>query len=242
MSSEEQARPTKSLKSLVGNLHKGDMNMSNNTNSTKIEAMSASATNVDSVTILAEHAFVPDCTEEKPRQPELKLTDLDETAAKTAALMDVLRDINIAKGYYGDPKNGKHIVTLNSYEPVLKDGVLEYIRCEFRDRAENNIWVNNISIPKLEEKLTDLSYSNRGILGGRTEDAFAILQNSFFYVWTVIGKTKDGTRKVFTYFSEKRYEGACNFQQTQRQKEADKEAEYKARKAAIEDEEADAQK
>lgn len=134
---------------------------------------------------IVENAFVPDSEEERPRQTEEKLTDIDDTAAKTAALMAALGNIKIAKGYFGDPKNnGKHLVTLHSYEAVLKDDALEYIRCEFRDRKENNIWVHNLSLYKekkgkiinnLEEKLTELSYSNKGILGGRTKDAFAIL-------------------------------------------------------------------
>lgn len=211
---------------------------------------------VDNATTLAETAFVPNCTEERPRQTEEKLTELDEVATKEAQLMAFMGSIKITKGYFGDPKNGKHLVTLHSYEPVLKDGVLEYIRCEFRDREENNIWVHNMQLYKekkgeiinnVEEKLTELSYSNRGILGGRTKDAFAILKSSFFYVWTVIGFTQEkingkdvkGEQKVFTYFSEKSYDGACYFQQKQREKEANKEAEYRARKAAIADEEAD---
>lgn len=143
--------------------------MSNNTRSTEIEALSTSATknvsasstqkpvgekqarcksvDVDSVTALADAAFVPDSSEVRPRQPEEKLTDLDDTATKEAQLMAVLGGIKIAKGYYGDPKNGRHFVTLHSFEPMLKDGILEYVRCEFRDREENNIWVHNISIP-----------------------------------------------------------------------------------------------
>lgn len=159
---------------------------------------------------IADNAFVPDCGEQ--RRPYTQSQKLRQEAGDYNAvqnekagltLKDILKGQTIRAGRWENPKNGMHQVLLDG-EPEVKlgrNGNDPYAVFELRDVETQIVWKAFISAKDIVKTITEISFNNRGYLGGmNAQKALNNIQKNPFRCWTV----EDKEKKIRTYFDEEK--------------------------------------
>ena len=159
---------------------------------------------------IADNAFVPDSGEQ--RRPYTQSQKLRQEAGDYNAvqneraelpLTDILKGQTIRAGRWENPENGVHQVLLDG-EPEVKlgrNGNDPDAVFELRDVETQIVWKAFISAKDIIKTITEISFNNRGFLGGmNAQKALNNIQKNHFRCWTV----EDKEKKIRTYFDEEK--------------------------------------
>ena len=165
---------------------------------------------VDYMDQLADDAFVPNSSEQ--RRPNTQLQKLRQEAGDYNAvqnekaeltLSEILKGQTIRAGRWENPENGVHQVVLDG-DPEVKlgrNGNDPYAVFELRDVKTQIVWKTFISAKDIVKTITEISFNNRGFLGGmNAQKALNNIQKNHFRCWTV----EDKEKKIRTYFDEEK--------------------------------------
>ena len=132
-------------------------------------------------------------------------------------------DVVVQRGYRGTPEDGEHIVKLVEYPERQqgKNGKGDYRVLRLRDVKTYLEWTAFIAEEDLMERLSQISYNNKGILSGlNKKKSFESLMFNAFSVWTCNRAKGEG---VITYYDENKFQRYFRWAQEQK---AEAEAKY----------------
>lgn len=178
---------------------------------------------VDYKDAIADAAFEPNCQEEKRPQTQrqqLRYEAGDDGAIKeekmTVELADILAGKTIEAGYNDKPEDGEHIVKLKGEPQVFRGKNGFFVALELQDETTKVTWKAFVNANELVKKITEISYSNKGMLSGMdAQKALLNIQKNPFRCWAV-EDTKGATR---TYFDEGRANRALYYVSQQKASE-----------------------
>lgn len=132
-------------------------------------------------------------------------------------------DVVVQRGYRGTPEDGEHIVKLVEYPERQqgKNGKGDFRVLRLRDVKTYLEWTAFIAEEDLMERLSQISYNNKGILSGlNKKKSFESLMFNAFSVWTCNRAKGEG---VITYYDENKFQRYFRWAQEQK---ADAELKY----------------
>lgn len=196
---------------------------------------------------LADNAFVPDSNEQKrpdTQRQKLRQEAGDDNAVRNEraelTLKDIIEGQTIRTGRWENPENGVHQVILDG-EPEVKlgrNGNDPYAIFELRDVKTQIAWKTFISAKDIVKTITEISFNNRGFLGGmNAQKALNNIQKNHFRCWTV----EDKEKKVRTYFDEEKANKALYIASKSKSDEELKKLQRKEREDAEKGQEEDAE-
>lgn len=176
--------------------------MSNNTNTTKKNTIGCDN--------LVDNAFVPVSGQNyrAPRQQDAIREEAGFKPAKPEPPVFTLDDLfeqnyRVEKGFFGTPELGVHTVKLREYKICTGRDDRPYMKLTFMDLKTFCCWDVNVGAERLPQMLSDISFSNKGLLSGKSyKDAFNIMKQKKFDVWTIVSEKG----KLATYFNKDSYE------------------------------------